>query len=172
VQRNNQFHSVLLRADAVVVVNNTFEGTAPGVCPTGLGISGENVLISSNRFSDTERGIVMLGDDPDFGTSLGIASIATLLENGFCNVDTNYDFQPLITYDLQSTLTCPEPTLDMTQAILLSWSFAYDGYSVESADSPEGPWTALDVTVFRQNGMNYVIVPSDGTPEYFRLVKP
>ncbi|MHC4748207.1 MAG: right-handed parallel beta-helix repeat-containing protein, partial [Planctomycetota bacterium] len=97
--RNNQVHCALFYADGSVVINNTFEGTAPGAIPVGLGISGENVLVSSNRFSDMERGIVLLGDDPDFGTSLGIASNATLVDNGFCNVGTNYDFQPLATYD-------------------------------------------------------------------------
>ncbi len=170
--RNNQVHCLLLNADGSVVMNNSIEGTAPGARPTGLAFSGENVLVVGNQFSDMETGVVLLGDDPDFGTSPGIASNATLVDNGFFNVDTNYDFQPLATYDLQGTLTCPEPTLDMVQAILLSWSFAYDGYSVESADSPDGPWTALDATVFRQNGMNYLIVPSDGTQEFFRLAKP
>ena len=43
---------------------------------------------------------------------------------------------------------------------------------MESADSPEGPWTALDATVFLQNGMHNVVVPTDGAPEFFQLVKP
>ncbi|UCD52862.1 MAG: right-handed parallel beta-helix repeat-containing protein, partial [Phycisphaerales bacterium] len=172
VLRNNQFHCNLLRADAGVVVNNTFDGTAPGVRPTGLAFSGENVLVTDNRFSNMEKGIELFGDDPDYGTVVGTASNATLVDNGFCNVDTNYNFQPLATYDLQSTLTCPEPSLDTVQAILLSWPLAYAGYSVESADSPDGPWAALDATVFQRDGMNYVAVPSDGASEFFRLVKP
>jgi hypothetical protein len=138
----------------------------------GLVVSGENVLAAGNQFSDMETGLILLGDDPDFGTSVGIASNATLVDNGFCNVDTNYDFQPLASYDLQSTLTCPEPTLDVAEAVLLSWPFAYDGYSVESADSADGPWIALDATVFQQDGMHYVVVPSDDAPEFFRLVEP
>jgi len=170
--RNNQVHCALINADGSFVVDNTFEGTAPGIIPAGLAVSGENVLVAGNRFSDMERGIVLLGDDPDFGTSFGIASNATLLDNGFCNVGTNYDLEPLATYDLQSTLTCPEPTLDMVEVILLSWPFAYDGYSVESADSSDGPWTALDATVFLQNGTHNVVVPTEGAPELFRLVKP
>ena len=170
--RNNHLHCSLLRADASVVTNNSFEGTAPGHRPMGLALSGENVLVADNRFSDMETGVVLLGEDPDFGTSLGIASNVTLVDNGFCNVDTNYNFEPLATYDLQSTLTCPEPTLDMVQAILLSWPFAYKGYLVESAESSDGPWTALDVTVFLQNGMHNVVIPTDDAPEFFRLVKP
>jgi hypothetical protein len=59
----------------------------------------------------------------------------------------------------------------MAQAIVLSWPFAYDGYSVESADSADGPWTALEAAVFQQNGINYVVVPSDGAPEFFRPAK-
>jgi hypothetical protein len=54
----------------------------------------------------------------------------------------------------------------------LSWPFAYDGYTVESADSADGPWTALDATVFWQDGVHCVVVPSDGAPEFSRLVKP
>jgi hypothetical protein len=172
VLQNNQVHCLLIGADDSVIVNNTFEGSAPGYRPTGLGFSGENVLVANNRFVDMEKGIELFGDDPDYGTSLGTASNATLLDNGFCNVDTNYNFEPLASYDLQNTLACPEPTLGMVQAILLSWPFAYDGYSVESADSSDGPWTALDATVFLQNGMHSVVVPSDGAPEFFRLVKP
>jgi hypothetical protein len=172
VLRENQVHCLLVRADEGVIVNNLFEGTAPGYRPTGLGFSGENVLVANNRFVDMEKGIELFGEDPDYGTSLGTASNATLVDNGFCNVDTNYNLQPLATYDLQGTLTCPEPTLDRVQAILLSWPFAYDGYLVESADSADGPWTALDATAFVQNGMHSVVVPAAGAPEFFRLVKP
>lgn len=169
--RNNQVHCALTHSDGSVVTNNTFEGTAPGARRVGLAFSGEDVMVAGNRFSDMEKGIELFGDDPDF-PDIGTASNATLIDNGFCNVDMNYNFQPLATYDLQSTLTCPEPTLDVAQVILLSWPFAYNGYSVESADSAEGPWTALDATAFQYNGMHYVAVPSDGAPGFFRLVKP
>jgi len=171
ILRNNQVHSALLYAGDSVVMNNSFEGTAPGVRHAGLAFSGEDVVVANNRFSDMETGVILFGGDPDF-LDVGTASNVTLLDNGFCDVDTNYDLQPLATYDLQSTLTCPEPVLDMVQAILLSWPFASDGYLVESADSPDGPWTTLDAKVFQQVGMHYVIVPSDGAPEFFRLVKP
>jgi hypothetical protein len=56
--------------------------------------------------------------------------------------------------------------------MLLSWPFAYNGYLVESAHSPEGPWTALDATVFLQNGAHHAAVPAAEAPEFFRLVKP
>ena len=169
--RNNQVHCALLGADGSAVVNNTFEGTAPGVRPTGLAFSGQDVLVANNRFSNIETGVLLLGDDPDF-PDVGTASNATLVDNGFCNVDTNYNFEPLATYDLQSTLTCPEPTLDLAPAMLLSWPFAYDGYLVESAHSPEGPWSPLDATVFLQNGAHHAAVPAADAPQFFRLVKP
>jgi hypothetical protein len=169
--RDNQVHCALVLMGGSVVMDNSFEGTAPGVRHAGLAFSGEDVSVANNRFSDMEIGVLLLGDDPDF-PDVGNASNATLLDNGFCNVTTNYDLQPLATYDLQSTLTCPEPTLDVAAAVLLSWPFAYDGYSVESADSTDGPWTALDATAFLQNGMHYVVVPSDGAPQFFRLVEP
>jgi hypothetical protein len=171
VLRNNQLHLLVLRGDGNTIVNNSFEGTAPGARPGGLYLSGENVMVGTNRFSNMDTGIVLFGDDPEYGTYLGIASNATLIANGFCNVATNYVFEPLTTYDPPSTLTCPEPTLDI-RAVQLSWPYSYNGYSVETAINVNGPWTPSDTTVFLQDGQNSVVIPAESDQRYFRLAKP
>jgi len=35
--------------------------------------------LATDRFNDQETGIALIGDTPDFGTSLGIASYTTLM---------------------------------------------------------------------------------------------
>jgi hypothetical protein len=55
------------------------------------------VVVADNCFNNMEKGIELFGDDPDYGTTVGTASNATLVDNGFCNVDTNYNFQSLAT---------------------------------------------------------------------------
>jgi len=173
--RSNQIHMALIRADGSTIVNNSFEGTAPGLRPTGLGFSGDNVLVATNRFSDMETGtgIVLFGNDPEFGTYLGIASNAALIANGFCNVATNYVFEPLTSYapDPPTTLTCPPPTLYI-RAVQLSWPYSYNGFSVETAPAVNGPWSTLDATPSLQDGQNAVVIPADSDQQFFRLHQP
>jgi hypothetical protein len=97
ILRNNQLHMTLLRADGSIVVDNSFEGTAPGLRPTGLMFSGDNVLAAANRFSGMPLGVLLLGDDPDFGTYLGFATNAKLLGNRFCRVTEPIISEPLVT---------------------------------------------------------------------------
>jgi len=171
ILRDNQVDLLLVRGDENTIVNNSFEGTAPGYRPGGLLLSGENVLVGTNRLSDMDTGIVLIGDDPDFGTFFGVASNAVLSANGFCNVATNYVYEPLTTYDVQSTLGCLDPTLDI-QAVQLSWPYSYSGYSVESAPALDGPWTPSDAAVYMQGGQNTAVIPANSDQQYFRLVKP
>jgi len=84
---DNQVHMGMARGDDSMVVNNDFEGTAPGFRPTGLMLSGEDVKVVANRFDDMDAGIVLFGLDPVFGTLFGIASNATVVANQFCHVD-------------------------------------------------------------------------------------
>ena len=171
ILRDNQIDLLLVRGDENIIVNNSFEGTAPGYRPGGLLLSGENVLVGTNRFSDLDTGIVLIGNDPDFGTYFGIASNVVLTANGFCNVATNYVFEPLTTYDLQSTLApCTGPELDI-RAVQLSWPYSYSGYSVETAPALEGSWTPSDATVYLQGGQNTAVIPANNDQQYFRLVK-
>lgn len=171
---NNQIHMNLIRADGSVVANNSFEGAGPGYRPAGLVFSGGNVLVATNRFSDMETGILLFGggDPVSPGQYLGIASNAVLTANGFCNVATNYVYEPQTTHTEQDTLLCPEPVLDITRSVLLSWPYSYNGYSLETATNCNGPWTTSDATVFRQDGRNSAAVPADKPEQIYRLVKP
>ena len=171
VLRNNQFHMLVLRGDGSTISDNTFDGTAPGLRPTGLALSGENLPVARNRFSNLPQGIVLFGNDPDFGTILGIARNAQLNTNRFCNVTTNVIVEPLATAVQHGTLTCPfpSPALAIAPAVLLSWPGEDDGWTVESATSVDGPWTPSDATPFTQYGRHSIAVPTDGERRFFRL---
>lgn len=95
--RNNQNHVVSLLADHSEFVNNTFQATGLGYRAGGLYVSGDHVRIVNNEFSDMPTGIMLFGDDPDFGTTLGIARNATLIANQFCHVAMPILIEPLVT---------------------------------------------------------------------------
>jgi hypothetical protein len=95
--RNNQNHLVIGRGDGSVIVNNRFDGAAPGTRPAGLAVSGENVLVGTNHFDAVGTGVVVLGNDPDFGTTLGIATNLQPNANRFCNVTEAVVIEPLAT---------------------------------------------------------------------------
>ena len=63
--RDNQMHIALIKGDGSVVRNNRFQGTAPGIIPVGLAVSGTNVTIANNQFEDMEEGIRLMGNDPN-----------------------------------------------------------------------------------------------------------
>jgi len=145
VLRSNQWHMLVLRGDGSTIVGNAFDGTAPGKRPTGLALSGENVLVASNRFSNMPQGIVLLGDDPDYGTYLGIAHNEQLNTNQFCNVATNIVVEPLATDTEQGTYECPVLTsiTSTTNGVRVAWTdpgpgFAYTVKVRESLTS--GAW--------------------------------
>jgi hypothetical protein len=170
VLRSNQIHLVVLRGDGSSIVDNTFDGTAPGLRPTGLVLSGENVPVARNRFSNLPLGIVLFGDDPDFGTILGIAHNAQLNTNRFCNVTTNVWVEPLATRTEQGTLTCgAPPALAIAPAVLLSWPGDEEGWTVESAPAVDGPWSPVIATPFLQGGRHSIAVPTEGERRFFRL---
>jgi hypothetical protein len=171
VLRNNQWHMAMVRGDGSTIVDNTFDGTAPGARPTGLGLSGENLVVARNRFSNLPQGIVLFGNDPDFGTYLGIAHNAQLTTNRFCNVANRITVEPLASANEQGTLACPvsPPALAIAPAVLLSWPAEEDGWSVESAPAVSGPWTPLVATPFLQGGGRNVAVPTDAEHRFFRL---
>jgi len=168
VFRNNQENLLLLRGDNSTVVNNSFEGRAPGYRPLGLGLSGQNILVATNRFNDLETGIVLLGIEPGTGTYLGVASNATLIANGFCNVDTNIEVGATATYSEQGTVMCPWPKLEI-RAVQLSWPYSYNGYSVETALGANGPWAPSDAVPVQRDGRNNVVLPADSDQQFFRL---
>jgi len=167
-QDNNQ-HLMIIRAINHEILNNHFEGTGLGQRPAGLWISGENVRVQGNVFRDMEEGIRVGGMDPDFGTILGVATNAMLVDNRFCDVTNSINMQPQATATEQETFFCPFP--DPVPNIL-AWSGIEEGFSVQSAPTPSGPWSTLDATPIRQNGQNRVVVPAAGEQQFFRLAKP
>jgi nitrous oxidase accessory protein NosD len=175
--RDNQVHLAMVLGDGSTIVNNSFAGTAPGVHPVGIFVSGQNVQISRNRFNDLENGIFLLGNDPDyldsFITPLGVADNVQLTDNRFCDVVNPITLQPQATSTQQGTLLCPfpEPVLDIASAVLLCWPEFEDGYVVETAPTPDGPWTPSDATPFLEAGQTCIAVATTGEQRYYRLRK-
>jgi nitrous oxidase accessory protein NosD len=79
--QNNQVGLFTQYGQGSQFVNNTFEGPGYGIVTSD---SGDQIV--NNQFTGSTIGIGLLGLDPDFGTTLGIASDATLIANRFCNV--------------------------------------------------------------------------------------
>ena len=170
VLRNNQWHMLVIRGDGSTIVDNTFDGTAPGLRPAGLSLSGENVPVALNRFSNMSDGVVLLGNDPDFGTYLGIAHSTQLNTNRFCNVTNDVTIEPLATGTTEKgTLECGPPPLAIAPAVLLSWPGDEDGWTVETAATVDGTWTPLIATPFLQGGRHSVAVPTDAEQRFYRL---
>jgi hypothetical protein len=173
--RDNQFHIALTKADGSVVRNNRFQGTAPGLTPLGLSVSGRNVTIANNQFEDIPEGIRLLGNDPlpglGLGDILGFAVNVQVTSNRFCNVTTPINRQPPATATETGTLTnsCSSPPLALAPAVLVSWTAEINLWTVESATSVVGPWTPSDATPFMQYGRHSIAVPTDGERRFFRL---
>ncbi len=169
--RDNQVHIALTKGDYCVVRNNRFQGTAPGILPLGLAVSGTNVTIANNQFKDMPEGIRLWGNDPDYGTLLGIAVNAQVTSNRFCNVTNPINVETLASATQAGTLlgSCPTNALTIAPAVLLSWPGDEDGWSVESAPGVGGPWSPLSATPFLQGGQHNVAVPTDAERGLFRL---
>jgi len=173
--RDNQIHIALTKADGSVVRNNRFQGTAPGIVPIGVSVSGTNVTIANNQFEDMPEGIRLLGNDPipgfGLGDILGFAVNAQVTSNRFCNVTTPINRQPPATAMETGTLTnsCSSPPLAIAPAVLVSWPAETNLWTVESATSVTGPWTPSDATPFTQYGRHSIAVPTDGEHRLFRL---
>jgi hypothetical protein len=78
--QNNQIGLFTQYGQGSQFVNNAFEGPGYGIVTSD---SGDQIV--NNQFAGSTIGIGLLGLDPDFGTTLGIASDATLIANRFCN---------------------------------------------------------------------------------------
>jgi len=169
--RDNQMHIALIKGDGSVVRNNRCQGTAPGIIPLGLSVSGTNVTIANNQFEDMPEGIRLLGDDPMFGTVVGIAVNAQVTSNRFCNVTTPINRQRLATATQTGTLlgSCSSPLLTIAPAVLVSWPAETNLWTVESATSAEGPWAALDAIPFLRYGRHSIAVPTGAESRFFRL---
>jgi len=170
--RDNQVHIALIKGDKSEVRNNRCQGTAPGIIPVGLAVTGTNVTIANNQFENMAEGIRLIGNDPTFETILGAAVNAQVTSNCFCGVTTNITVQPLASATQVGTLSLcpiPPPPLAIAPAVLVSWPGEDHGWTVESATSVDGPWAASDATPFVQYGRHSIAVPTDGERRFFRL---
>jgi len=174
--RDNQMHIALVKGNGSVVRNNRLQGTAPGISPLGLAVSGTNVTIASNQFEDMPEGTRLLGQNPlpvlgNLGDILGFAINAQVTSNRFCNVTTPINRQPTATATETGTLTnsCSSPPLAIAPAVLVSWPVEDFGWTVEAAPSVDGPWAASAATPFMQHGRHNIAVPTDGERQFFRL---
>jgi nitrous oxidase accessory protein NosD len=169
--RDNQIHIYLVKADKSIVRNNRFQGTALGIIPVGLAVTGKDLIITNNQFEEMEEGIRVGGSDPNFGDILGAAVNAQVTSNRFCQVATPITVQPRATLTQAGMLLCPfpPPTLALEEAVLLSWPGEDAGWVVESATSVDGPWIPSDATTFIQGGRHSIAEPSDNAHRFFRL---
>ena len=97
VFQDNQVHLLSLFSSGAQVAANTFEGPGTGAFNIGIASSGSADRIIANRFRNLTSGVILAGNDPIFGTTLGIASDATLIGNRFCEVSTPILVEPLVT---------------------------------------------------------------------------
>ena len=97
VFQDNQVHLSSLSSSGAHFIENTFEGPGAGPFNIGIASSGAEDRIVANRFRNLTSGVILVGDDPVFGTTLGIASDATLLGNRFCEVAAPMVIEPLVT---------------------------------------------------------------------------
>jgi hypothetical protein len=175
ILRNNQIGLNSLLSDGSQFVNNTFLGPGTGYRSHALVVSGKGMQIISNRVSNLPTGILLLGNDPDFGTTLGIATNATLIGNRFCDVATPINIEPLVTGTTnQGTLVgpFPPPLLTIAPAILLAWPAIETGYVVECATNSAGPWVPLGIPLTFTGNEATVAVKTTETAKYFRLQSP
>jgi hypothetical protein len=90
---NNDDHLVLMAANQSAVVNNIFHATGgasgSGSRWGGLAVSGTNIVVANNDFSEMPTGIVLFGNgDSRGGRLIAPASDVSLSDNWFCGVTT------------------------------------------------------------------------------------
>ena len=52
-------------------VNNSFQGSGQGSrFDVGIAVSGDQINVATNHFSNLSRGVILFGNDPDFGTDV------------------------------------------------------------------------------------------------------
>ena len=170
---NNQEAIGLGLANGSTIARNTFLGGDSNQPGYGVIVSGNGIAVTANRFTDLESGLTLIGtNDPRVGTVFGLAKNVTIDGNRFCDV-TLPVLREAGTTQINETgsLTCPVPVPPLTIAVAVRLSWPDDGEShvVESADSLEGPWTALTAAPGLEDGLVVVSVETTAGRRYFRL---
>ena len=157
-------------------VDNSFQGSGQGSrFDVGIAVSGDQINVATNHFSNLSRGVILFGNDPDFGTMFGTATNPQLVGNRFCEVTTPIDIEPLVSgVSQQGTQMCPfpPPTLAIGAAVILSWPSNDEGWILEAASAAGGPWTPTNEVPTQQGGQNVVAVFTDANHRIFRLQQP
>jgi len=96
------------------------------------------------------------------------------MDNRFSDVTTPVNHQDQATATEEGTLLgpFPEPELNITRAVRLSWPGYDDGYILESSPSANGPWTPVNATLSAEQGSLVAFVLSEKENRFFRLRKP
>jgi hypothetical protein len=67
----------------------------------------------------------------------------------------------------------PPPALDIGRSVTLTLPLVLQGRTLETAVSPEGPWTPVDTRGAQHSGTNQLVtVPAAGPAQLFRLRQP
>jgi hypothetical protein len=173
---SNQVALASFASSTSQVVDNSFQGSGQGSrFDVGIAVSGDQVNVATNHFSNLRRGVILFGNDPDFGTMFGTATNPQLVGNRFCEVTTPIDIEPLVSgVRQQGTLLCPfpPPTLAIGAAVILSWPSNDEGWILEAASASRGPWTPTNEIPTQQGGQNVVAVYTDANHRFFRLQHP
>jgi hypothetical protein len=173
---SNQVALASLASSTSQVVDNSFQGSGQASrFDIGISVSGDQINVATNHFSNMSRGVVLLGNDPDYGTNLGTATNPRLVGNRFCQVTTPIDIEPLVSgVSQQGTQLCPfpPPTLAIGAAVILSWPSNDEGWILETASPASGPWTPTNEVPTQQGGQNVVAVYTDANHRFFRLQHP
>lgn len=176
--RANQHHLVCLKANDHQAVNNTFQGAGGGFLPTGILVTGENMLFEGNRFTDLPAGVTVVGNDPitlwdpGWRPRFGFPQPPRLLRNQFCNVPAPFPPPPLVIEEGSMLCPFPDPTLEIAPAVILAWPAYTEGWNLESAPTVNGPWTVVTATFTVEKNQNTAAVKTGGEPRFFRVHQP
>ncbi len=108
---NNGQHLMIVGGNDARVVNNKFLGSVEGAFAWGgLCLSGTNIVVSDNNFSDMPTGVLLVGYESwSSWPAIPPACSPRLSDNWFCNVPEPLRFDPTIVTNVQEqgTETCP-----------------------------------------------------------------
>jgi hypothetical protein len=143
-------------------------------------VSGENVLIASNRFTDRVVGITLFGNEPftlwypEFRTTLSSATNPRVLGNRFCGSFAAVINRGASGVTEEGSLSCPfpDPILEIAPAAILSWPAYTEGWTLESAPTVHGPWMAVAATSTVESDQNTIALRTESQQRFFRLHKP
>ncbi len=170
-----------VKSDSSVFLNNLIIGpTSPDtfanpaqIVTTGISVTGSGNILEGNSISHVTRGILLMGDDPEFGKVLGVAQNPTVVSNRFCEVKNRFIVEPLATGTETNSLDCPvnPPAIEIGQAVALNWLVSGEPLILETATVAEGPWTVTDQNVSSNGKTTTVFAKASGKALFYRLRK-